>query len=242
MPQNKGMTSISRRGFLASTAAVPLAAAPANLKVVVTGGHPGDPEYGCGGTIARYTDSGHQVAIVYLNRGEKHCPAGPDDPGATVRTAEARRACDILKARPVFAPQCDAHAIVDNTHYDEFRQVLQDEKPDVVFTHWPIDEHRDHTALSILVHDAWMKMGKKFALYYYEVGEDTLMFSPTDYVDISAVETRRRAACYAHASQTPDRFYPEQVLISRFRGSVSGVAHAEAFVRHVRSPGDLLPR
>ena len=24
------------------------------LKVVVTGGHPGDPEYGCGGTIARY--------------------------------------------------------------------------------------------------------------------------------------------------------------------------------------------
>jgi LmbE family N-acetylglucosaminyl deacetylase len=26
------------------------------LKVVVTGGHPGDPEYGCGGTVARYSD------------------------------------------------------------------------------------------------------------------------------------------------------------------------------------------
>ena len=49
--------------------------------------------------------------------------------------------------------------------------------------------------------------GKKFAFYYYEVsnGEDTLMFSPTEYVDISGVEARKRAACYAHASQTPDR-------------------------------------
>ncbi len=36
------------------------------LKVVVTGGHPGDPEYGCGGTIARYTDLGHEVVLLYL--------------------------------------------------------------------------------------------------------------------------------------------------------------------------------
>ena len=39
-------------------------------KVIVTGGHPGDPEYGCGGTIARYTDLGHEVVLLYLNRGE----------------------------------------------------------------------------------------------------------------------------------------------------------------------------
>jgi hypothetical protein len=35
----------------------------------------------------------------------------------------------------------------------------------------------------------------------YEAAEDTMMFSPADYVDISSVESRRRAACYAHASQ-----------------------------------------
>ena len=33
------------------------------LKVIVTGGHPGDPEYGCGGTIARYSDLGHEVVL-----------------------------------------------------------------------------------------------------------------------------------------------------------------------------------
>jgi N-acetylglucosamine malate deacetylase 1 len=28
------------------------------LKIMVTGGHPGDPEYGCGGTVARFTALG----------------------------------------------------------------------------------------------------------------------------------------------------------------------------------------
>ena len=52
------MRVLSRRNFLAgSTALVPFLAAK-KLKVVVTGGHPGDSEYGCGGTVAKYTDGG----------------------------------------------------------------------------------------------------------------------------------------------------------------------------------------
>src|SRR5690348_12969607 len=69
------------------------------LKVVVTGGHPGDPEYGCGGTVARYTDLGHEVVLLYLNDGEP--PNRPPPGGARgARVAEAARACEILKARP----------------------------------------------------------------------------------------------------------------------------------------------
>ena len=245
------MTVLSRRCVLVAGAAlaVPRAtpqsgttdAKRRRMKVVVTGGHPGDPEYGCGGTIARYTELGHEVAILYLNRGEKNCPASAQDPGAAVRVGEAHKACEILKARAIFASQCDGHAVVDNARYEEFRQLLESERPDVVLTHWPLDSHRDHCAISVLVHDAWLRMGKKFAFYYYEVGEDTLMFSPTDYVDISAVESRRRAACYAHASQSPDRFYPEQTQITRFRGLEAGYSQAEAFVRHVKSSGNALP-
>ena len=39
------------------------------MKVIVTGGHPGDPEYGCGGTIAHLTNLGHEVVLLYLNDG-----------------------------------------------------------------------------------------------------------------------------------------------------------------------------
>ena len=78
-----------------------------------------------------------------------------------------------------------AAPIVDSSHYDAFARLLAAENPDTVFTHWPIDRHRDHRAVSLLTLDAWWKAGKNFALYYYEVAEDTTMFSPAEYVDIS---------------------------------------------------------
>ena len=55
------------------------------LKVIVAGGHPGDPEYGCGGTVARLTKLGHEVVLLYLNDG-----AWPPT-GASTRIAEAKR-------------------------------------------------------------------------------------------------------------------------------------------------------
>jgi N-acetylglucosamine malate deacetylase 1 len=93
----------------------------------------------------------------------------------------------------------------------------------------------------MLTFDAWLKAGKRFALYYYEVAEDTMMFSPSGYVDISSVEPRRRAACYAHASQQPDKWYPKQVEMTRARGIEGGFPQAEAFLRHPESKPALLP-
>jgi LmbE family N-acetylglucosaminyl deacetylase len=244
-------SSISRRDLLAGAAVGPLARAPqqpgarsatsTRLKVVFTGGHPGDPECGCAGTIARYSDIGCQVTIVYLNRGDAYCGTDELKHCATIRTAEAEKACQILKARPVFAGQYDGRAVIDNTHYEEFQKVLEGETPDLVFTQWPIDQHRDHRAVSALTLDAWLKGGKKFALYYYEVADDTMMFAPTEYVDISAVEDRRRAACFAHSSQGPEKWYAAQTEITRFRGVESGHPQAEAFLKHPQSQRGLLP-
>jgi LmbE family N-acetylglucosaminyl deacetylase len=240
------MPLFSRRTFVASLGGASLngtlrAAEP--VRVVVAGGHPGDPEYGCGGTIARYTGLGHAVTLLYLNRGEKNCPASETDPGSSARVPEARKACEILKAKPLFAAECDGHAVVDNDHQEEFRLVLAAEKPDVLFTHWPVDGHADHRAMASLSYGAWAKMGRSFALYFYEVsdGEDTHMFAPTDYVDISATEAVKKAACYAHASQAPDKFYALQSAVTRFRGIESGCRQAEAFARHVQSRKAFLP-
>ena len=211
---------------------------PRQRKVIVTGGHPGDPEYGCGGTIARLADLGHEVVLLYLNEG-----VPPGKPQDGVRVAEARQASEFLKARAIFAGQVDGEAVVDRSHYEAFRKILEAERPDLVFTHWPIDNHADHRAISMLVYDAWLKLGRRFALYYYEVsnGEDTVQFSPTEYVDITATESRKRQACYAHASQSPDRFYDLQRRITRMRGIERGVPEAESFVRHVQSPDFDLP-
>ncbi len=233
---------ISRRRLLACAASLPvLAETTPTLKVVVAGGHPGDPECGCAGTAASYTALGHKVVLLYLNRGEGYCGGASLDRCAAIRTAEAGEACRILGARPVFADQYDGRAIVDAAHYESFARILAAESPDVVFTQWPVDRHRDHRAVSALTLDAWLKGGRKFALYYYEVAGDTAMFLPASFVDISAADSRRRAACYAHASQQPDKWYPKQVEITRSRGAQSGFAQAEAFLCHPESKHALLP-
>ncbi|HKW25740.1 MAG TPA: PIG-L family deacetylase [Terriglobales bacterium] len=252
------MNDFSRRKFLRNAAwALPSAAiagaapgelnaqvrAEKKLKVIVAGGHPGDPEYGCGGTVTRYTQHGHTVILLYLNRGEGGIPGKTGKEAAAIRSGEAAKACELLKATPLFADQMDGQSVVDKTHYDSFARIIESERPDVLFTQWPIDGHPDHRATSLLCYEAWLRMGKSFAFYYYEVsnGEDTLMFSPTEYVDITNTESAKRAACYAHASQSPDRFYALQEQVARFRGVESGVGEAEAFVRHVQSRGGLLP-
>jgi N-acetylglucosamine malate deacetylase 1 len=100
-------------------------------KIVVTGGHPGDPEYGCGGTIARLSAAGHKLVLLYLNDGAWQ------QISATTRTAEARKACAILDAEPTYANQVNGNAMVDNAHYRAFQTVLENENPNAVFTHWP---------------------------------------------------------------------------------------------------------
>ena len=213
------------------------------LKVIVAGGHPDDPESGCGGTIARYTDLGHEVVAMYLTRGEAGIEGKSHEEAAKIRTAEALKACEILKARAVFAGQVNGATEVSAARYAEFRKLLESERPDLVFTHWPIDTHPDHRAISLLVYDAWLRAGKKYALYYFEVmsGSQTQQFWPTHYVDIIATEARKRAACFVHKSQNPAEWYSLHEEMNRFRGMECGRKYAEAFVRHVQSPDASLP-
>jgi LmbE family N-acetylglucosaminyl deacetylase len=215
----------------------------AKLKVLVAGGHPDDPESGCGGTIARYVAAGHDVVALYLTRGEAGIEGKSHDEAARIRSAESERACAILGATSRFAGQVDGDTHVDATAYSAMRELLARERPDVIFTHWPIDTHPDHRAVSLLVYDAWMRTGRSAALGWFEVltGEQTEVFAPTDYVDITSVAQKKRDACFAHASQKPEEWYPVHERMGRFRGMEHGCEVAEAFIRHDKGPALPLP-
>lgn len=215
------------------------------LNIVVVGGHPDDPESGCGGTIALYAKQGHNVVILYLTRGEAGIPGKSAQEAAAIRTAECEKACAILNAKPVFAGQIDGDTELNPARYAEFRKFLAAQNPDIVFTHWPIDSHRDHRAASLLAYDAWLEGGRKFDLYYLEVlqGEQTQVFHPTDYTDISQVNSIKKEACFAHTSQHPATdFWPQHETMARFRGIESGVAMAEAFAQHCQNRETEVPK
>ena len=245
------MGTISRRELVLGGAGALLPLSPGGaaqgkprLKIIAAGGHPDDPESGAGGTLARYADLGHEAVALYLTRGEAGIRDKTHAEAAAIRSAEIEKACGILRARALFAGQVDGATEVSLARYEEFRGLLAEEKPDVVLTHWPIDSHRDHRAASLLVYDAWLRLGRSFALYYFEVnpGAQTQHFHPTHYVDITLTEARKKDACYAHASQNPPGFYDRyHEPMQRARGLEAGYRSAEGFVRHNQSREGFLP-
>ena len=108
------------------------------------------------------------------------------------------------------------------------------ENPDIVFTHWPLDSHKDHQIASLLTVQVWMRTPDKWPLYFFEVcaGEQTSTFHPTEYVDITATQEQKRKALYCHISQDPPSIYAcGHAAMEDFRGRELGVKAAEAFVR-----------
>ena len=206
---------------------------PGALKVVCVGGHPDDPESGCGGTLALYAAQGHRVSIVYLTRGERGIPGTSESETAAIRTAEAEAACGVLGAKPVFAGQIDGATELTRPRVEAIGAILDAESPDVVFTHWPIDTHMDHQVASLLTIRAYVAKSRGFPLYFFEVnaGSQTMGFTPTHYVDITAVREKKKSALFAHKSQHGDAIYRDHhEVMETFRGREVKAAAAEAFV------------
>ena len=254
------MKNISRRSMLrtsaisavgaltvtgtAGSASLQTKASSGKLKIIVAGAHPDDPESGAGGTMALLAADGHEVVSAYLTRGEAGIEGKTHDEAARIRTAEALEACKILHARAEFLGQIDGSCEITPARYAEVTSFFEKEKPDIVFTHWPVDSHRDHRICSLLVYDAWLNLGKKFSLYYLEVdaGIQTQNFSPSLYVNIGTVIKQKTDACMAHASQNPgDWYFNIHRKMENFRGLESGCEYAEGFVPHHQNPGSALP-
>jgi LmbE family N-acetylglucosaminyl deacetylase len=214
----------------------------APLSVVCIGGHPDDPESGCGGTLARYAAAGHTVTIVYLTRGERGIERKSLDEAARIRTAESEAACRILGATPRFFGQVDGATELTHAHVDTMTKLVATLKPDVILAHWPIDTHMDHQVASLLAIRAWMSM-KGADLFFYEVnaGSQTEGFKPDTYVDISSVVEQKKRALFAHVSQDGEGIWREHhEIMAAWRGREYGVKAAEGFVHHARAGNGLL--
>lgn len=231
-----GLGSLSVPPVLSATGPISgeqLSAAETPLRIVCIGAHPGDPEFGCGGTMAKYADAGHLVTFLYLTRGEAYDSRQSYSVSAALRTREAEASCRLLKVKALFAGQIDGNTVLSNEKNEEMAKLIVSEDPDLVFTHWPLDSHPDHQVAGLLALTAWVKTGRKFQLYFYEVntGSETMAFSPTDYVDISDVRDRKKGALLEHKTQDPEKVYDDFFrTMETFRGLEAGVKAAEGFI------------
>ena len=95
---------------------------------------------------------------------------------------------------------------------------------------------------SILTYDAWRQLKYGFDLYYYEVmsGVQSMIFHPTDWVDITEFADIKKKATYCHKCQNPEEWYDESHgQMEIFRGMEHNCKRAEAFIHIRRTSSDI---
>src|SRR3954452_19414412 len=76
---------------------------PKHKRVAVIMAHPDDADFSCAGTVARWTDEGHEVYYVILTNGDKgsHDPDMAPERLVEIREKEQRDAAAILGVKDV---------------------------------------------------------------------------------------------------------------------------------------------
>jgi LmbE family N-acetylglucosaminyl deacetylase len=148
-------------------------------KVLVVLAHPDDPEFFCGGTVARWAAAGRSVAYCLLTRGDK----GADDDErltteiAAIREAEQRAAAGVLGVEQVtFLDHPDGYLEPNLDLRRDIVRVLRQFRPDIVITCDPTNffpsnrhiNHADHRAAGEATLDAVYPAARS-ALYFPEL-------------------------------------------------------------------------
>src|SRR5215212_9435490 len=96
--------------------------------LLVFGAHPDDIEFGCGGVVARETQSGRKAHFVVCSHGESGTHGTP-----TQRMGEARKAAARLGATLEFIDLGgDAHFEIDVRHTLKIAALIRRRRPGVV--------------------------------------------------------------------------------------------------------------
>ncbi|MHB1131227.1 MAG: PIG-L deacetylase family protein [Chloroflexota bacterium] len=217
--------------------------------VMVIAAHPDDPEFGAGGTIARWVAEGCEVRYVLCTSGDKGSWDPNLTPGqmVTVREAEQRAAAaELGVAECHFLHHVDGEMEPTLAFRRELAGLLRQYRPLRVVTHDPwlhYQIHPDHRAVGTAAMDAiagardiWyfpeqLAYGRQpqrvKELYFFRAQD------PNHWVDIAETFARKLDALRCHASQVgriPD-LEARMRKMAQAAGQARGLELAEAFYR-----------
>jgi LmbE family N-acetylglucosaminyl deacetylase len=195
------------------------------VNILAIGAHPDDIEFGCGGSLSKYSQRGHQLFLLVMTGGGSGAPS-------ETRMAEQTAARAILGAEEIFwGGYQDTHLGVDTEMIKKIESVIAAVKPEFIFCHFPDDTHQDHRHLAQAIMSATRYIRN---VLFYE-GPTTQNFNPQVYVDISDTLDTKLEALRAHRSQVMKTNIEDLSIIevarscANFRGIQGRVKYAEAF-------------
>ena len=195
------------------------------VNILAIGAHPDDIEFGCGGTLTKYSQRGHRLFLMVMTGGGSGAPS-------ETRMAEQAAAQRVLGAEEIFwGGYQDTHLGVDAEMIKKIESVIASVKPEFIFCHFPDDTHQDHRHLAQAVMSATRYIRN---VLFYE-GPTTQNFNPQVYVDIADTLEVKLEALQAHRSQVMKTNIEDLSIIevarscANFRGIQGRVKYAEAF-------------
>ena len=206
-------------------------------KILVILAHPDDPEFFCGGTLARWARAGHTIHYFLLTCGDKgfEDPDAPAEQICAIRHAEQQAAAAAIGAREVrFLDLEDGYLVPSLELRREVVRAIRQEKPDVLVTCDPTRlyageriNHPDHRAAGQVVLDAVFPAAGN-AHFFPELRQDeglephaprevwiSLAESPTVTLDITDTWPVKLQALKEHKSQIGDPVQFEQRMRAR---------------------------
>lgn len=209
------------------------------FKILVILAHPDDPEFFCGGSIARWIDAGHTVSYCLLTRGDK----GTSDPSVTteklaeIRELEQRAAASSLGVNEViFLNYEDGYLTPDLEMRKRIVRVIRQIRPDILVTCDPTNyfigdrylNHPDHRAAGQVVADAYFP-GAGSRLFFPDLETEEgllphrvkeLWFSltqvPNISLDVTPFWSQKIEALKEHKSQIGDETAFVERMLSRY--------------------------
>jgi LmbE family N-acetylglucosaminyl deacetylase len=192
-------------------------------RILAIGAHPDDIEIAAGATLAKQRDSGNYVFGLILTQGTQ----GGD---ATRRLLEAKKGAEFLGL--------DEYKILDfhdTRMSDQSNEVLQaietvinQIKPDMIFTHSVNDIHQDHQ----VVHNATLRAARRSpTILCYESPSATADFRPEYFVDVANYVDVKVEAIRGHWDQRKKPYVKPDKVRSKlaFRGEQARIDFAEGF-------------
>jgi LmbE family N-acetylglucosaminyl deacetylase len=200
----------------------------AGYRVLVILAHPDDPEFFCGGTLARWVAAGHHIQYCLLTCGDKGSDALDlsADELCAIRHDEQRAAARILGvAQVIFLEYPDGYLVPDLTLRREVTRIIRQKRPDILVTCDPTlmyvrDQyinHPDHRAAGQVVLDAVFPAAgnhRYFSELFTQEGLEphtprevwiSLPANPQVEIDITPFWERKIAALLEHRSQIGDK-------------------------------------
>lgn len=219
-------------------------------RILVFSAHPDDEILGVGGTIAKLSNLGKEVFVVTFAIGEtSYSSIEMKEKIRELRLKEAEECNKVLGIKERIILYKPNQGITnDRETYQECVKIIRKYKPDVIFTHYKEDKHRDHRAVWEITDEARWKAAENVLadfgepwytqeLYYYEVIE--LFTYPSLLIDITDTLDKKVSAMKTQSSQFP--VLPGIIeyieALAKVRGYLRGTKYAEAFLS-----SDFIPR